>query len=608
MAGLYAIVGEQSSDRIAKAAERLKFFPNEQVDIFFEVSLSVAWVSQDPPSLFAPAYHFETGVRVLSAGRVAWDEPEWSQAEKMYQYVGGLSNRLILDRYLKSGIAAIERQNGSAVVLVWDPRSQCLHLLTDHFGYHPLFLYSPETIDGCVISTFAEAIAADSEVKTTADHISMAEFLREWQATPPHTYYNEIKYAGAAKHLCWDLANSIYSESEYWQPHQDGYFENLQDTVDLFADVLSNAIRIRTLPRLGKIATFISGGMDSRLLLFAAADRSVMCGVNLYDVSNREADLSRQLCEAAGVEYISFARDEDYYPRWMKEGVSISGAMWSLQDNHFLGTHDLLQQLGISTVLSACTSDLLFKGDTLDKEFIKLFGKSLPFFRYKNQRVDSFLPYPDYQSPPFPPAFKSQMEQRFTAWFTNVPTQLRSDSDRLKVEDKRARPLCYVSSLSGQTMFRAFPYDAFLADRAIADLYSRIPAKWKVNRFLWGKVVAQICGQDILDANYGWRPGSSTLEKFLVFARDWVRRRLGLISTVGKQGLATDGSWPNLGWYVLHSPTLEQMWQETPLSDRQLMTELWGSDPWQKPLDQWAKSPNDFFRIATLLNYWAVRR
>ena len=605
MAGLYAIVGEQSSDRITKAAERLKFFPKEQVDIFFEVSLSVAWVSQDPPSLFAPAYHFETGVRVFSAGRVAWDEPEWSQAEKMYQYVGGLSNRLILDRYLQGGITAIERHNGSAVVLVWDPRSQRLHVLTDHLGYHPLYLYLPESVDGSVISTFSDAIAADPDVKITPDQVTMAEFLREWQGTPPHTYYNEIKYAGAAKHLCWRLDNQTYTEREYWQPFLLESFSNIEQATEEFADIISHAIRIRTLPRLCPAVSFISGGMDSRLLLFAAAERSFMYGVNLYDVPNREATLARQLAEEAGVRYIGFARDEDYYPRWMKEGVRLSGAMWSLEDNHFLGTYDLLQQLGTRTVLTACPVDMVFKGSGLDKDYHLLFGRRLPFFKYSQQRKNTFS---DYDPASAPPKFNHQIDDRLAEWFADTPLHLSSDRDWLKVEDKRVRPLCHNSAFSGQMMFRLFPFDAFISDRAIADYYSRVPAKWKLNGTLWAKTVVQVCGKNVLDANNGFRPGASNLEKFLTFSKDWVRRRLGLIPTVGKQGLATDGSWPNLGWYVLHSPTLKQMWQETPLSDRQLMTELWGSDPWQIPLDQWAKSPNDFFRIVTLLNYWAVRR
>lgn len=65
-----------------------------------------------------------------------------------------------------------------------------------------------------------------------------------------------------------------------------------------------------------------------------------------------------------------------------------------------------------------------------------------------------------------------------------------------------------------------------------------------------------------------------------------------------------------MGWYVLHSPTIGQLWETTTAGDRQLITDLIGSDPWQIPLEQWAQRVNTryFFNILTLLSYWAVRR
>lgn len=612
MAGLHITIGNAVVERTAAAAARLNFFPNEVVDTLIEtgeeISWGIVWVSKDPPLLFAPAYHPETGVRIFTSGRVAWDEPEWQHAETLYMFAGGLSNRLLLERYLAEGIAAMECPNGAAVVVVWDPRSQCLHVLTDSLGYHPLFLYDPQNIPGCIISTFADAIADDAAIQTTPDYASMVEFLRDWQATPPHTYYQEIKYAGAAKHLCWNLSDRTFKEREYWQPFTTGFLSDLSEATQQFSHAIRNAIRIRTLPRLGPVAIYISGGMDSRLLAFAAADPASVLGVNLYDVPNREAKLAKELCEAAQVQYVGFARNEDYYPQWMQMGVSLSGAMWSLEDNHFLGTLDLLEEHGVQTVLSACIADMFFKGDTLDRQRLRLLGRDLPFWYYKSSRANSQLPYPGYTPREAPPKFSQQIEHRFEQWFANTPVQLRSNLDRLVVEDRRVRPACYSSALSGQIMFRAFPYDSFLSDRSLVNFYSRIPADWKLNGKLWGKVVAEICGNDILDANYGWRPGASNLEKALVFSRDWVRRRFGKIPTVGKQGLATDGSWPNLGWYIRRSPTIKCMWEDTPPGDRILMTELWGSNPWKISLEDWSKQSYDFFRLATLLTYWSVRR
>jgi len=618
MAGLYAILGNTEPNRINTAAKRLTFFPNEYTEIYWEPSIAIAWVSHDDPSLFGAAYHPSTGVRVATAGRVAWDEPDWQRAEGMHQYTGGLSNRLILDRYLSDGVEAIARHNGSAVLFIWDPRQQVVHLFTDHFGFHPLFLYRPQALAGCVISTFPDAIADDAAVQTTPDYVSMAEFLREWQATPPHTYYKEIKYAGAANHCCWHLADNTFSQRQYWQPFQDSSFPDIQTATEQLANALSQAIRIRTLPRLGPIVSYTSGGLDSRVVLFSAAKKSCMYGVNLYDVPNQEASLAKQLCETAKVEYIGFARDDDYYPRWMSEGVCLSGAMWSAEDNHFLGTRDLIQQLGARTVLTACPVDMLFKGDALERSLHQFFGRQIPIFKFDHQRMDGFLAeYPQRQSPP---EFATEIKQRLKEWFGDVPFHLASDRDRLLVEDKRIRPGCYQAATADHMMFRIFPFDIFLADRAIADCYSRIPARWKLNATLWGLVAAQICGDRIVDANFGWRPNASHLEKLFVRAKNRVQRWQS-VSKTQYQGPATDGSWPNLGWYVTHSKTLREMWESTPTKERQLMSILWGSDPWKVPLSDWAKppvphakgmihnnSPYGLFRILTLLNYWAVRR
>lgn len=610
MAGLYTIIGNSDSSRIKAAVQRLQFFEDEATQIINEPGLTCGWVSQNDASLFGPALDPQTGVRLITSGRVAWDETQWQQAASLNQYQGGLSNRLLLQRYLAGGIAAIERHNGSAVLLIWDPRQQQLHLLTDHFGYYPVFTYHPEQVDGCVIASSADAIADDPAVQTTADYVSMAEFLRQCKAIPPHTYYEEIKYAGVASHLAWDLHRNTYQKREYWRPFESEFFANLPTAAAELAAAVRKSIYIRTLPRLGPITSYTSGGLDSRVILYSAAEPSGLTGVNLYDVPNREAAVAEQLCEAVGAKYVGFARDPDYYPEWMPLGAQYSGAMWSLLHNHFLGTRELIcNKLAARTVLSACSTDFLFKYANLDRVQSRCLGYSLPLLGFASEWSGGFVD-PPISLNPLPPLFAAPMRQRLREWFGDAP-QLRTDLDRLQMQDKRSRPLCYAAGLPLQLMFNAFPYDAFLADRAIADCYSRTPAKWKLNSRLWGAVVVQLCGHTIIDANYSSQPGASNSRKLLAFVREGIKRRIGLTRSIKDQGLATDGSWPDERWTVRHSPCLRQLWQTTPLGDRQVLSELWGGDPWQVPLKQWGaswSSARDFFRLTTLLSYWAVRR
>jgi Asparagine synthase len=622
MSGFYVTLDRTHS--IQAAAQRLVCSPQDVVQTITEPGCAIAWVSADPVALFAPAHHAETGVWLVTAGRVAWEETEWQRAEKL-NYTGGLSNRLLLDQYLAQGIAGIERHNGAAIVIVYDPRDRQVHLLTDHFGFYPAFLYRSHQTKHCVISSFPEAIAKTPQIQTTPDFISMAEFLCEWKTTPPHTYYQEIKYAGAASHWAWNIADETWHTASqipqgsrtYWQPFQNEFFPNFNTAVKQLAAAVRHAVKIRTLPRLAPVATYISGGMDSRVIAYAANDSTDMIGFNLYDLPNREATIAQQICQAASIEYVGYTREADYYPKWLRLGVEISGAMWSAENNHFMGTLNTLQQRQVRTVLAAFAVDGLFKGGYLEQKYVQIWGRNLPFFQFVHKRSPGFMLESPARTPP--PEFATAMAARLQEWMGEQPITLKTERDRLHVEDRRNRPCCYQPDVSDNMMFRVVPYDIFLGDRAIADCYSKIRPQWKINATVWSHVVAQICGREIVDSNRNWRPGAGNPEKFWVFARDWLQRKLQPARQA--QGVATDGSWSDLGWYAAHSNTLREMWEGVEQSDRQLITQLWGSDPWSVPLAEWAKPPtlNQFgqahgnspyalFRLLTLINYLSIQR
>src|SRR5262249_16730866 len=154
-------------------------------------------------------------------------------------------------------------------------------------------------------------------------------------------------------------------------------------------------------------------------------------------------------------------------------------------------------------VMTACTTDWVFKGYGLEKTYYRLMGRDLPFKRYLKTRVLGFLPNHPL---PAPKDFAPVIEQRMQDWFKGCASELVTERDQLEVEDRRVRPACYMVSVSGQIMYRTYPYDTFLADSRLAECYSRIPPKWKLNGEVWGKAAAKICKKagSIVDSNYGW--------------------------------------------------------------------------------------------------------
>src|SRR5580700_2862880 len=70
---------------------------------------------------FGPARDNVSGVRVICSGQLVFSAHDWSRAGRL-PYEGGLGCRLILERYLSGGAEAVTPYNGSAIIVINDPR------------------------------------------------------------------------------------------------------------------------------------------------------------------------------------------------------------------------------------------------------------------------------------------------------------------------------------------------------------------------------------------------------------------------------------------------------------------------------------------------------
>ena len=500
MAGLYLILGNCEIMRIKEAIKRLSYFTDEYSEIIVEQKFGLAYVSLNNRSYWAPGYDPETGIKIISTGRYPLTESEWTEAKSLDQFKGGIVNRYLIKGYLDRGHEFFKRPDGANVLIIYDPRESNIHIYTDHFGYYPIFKYVGN--NELIFSSSTDALAQDHFVKTSFDEISFVEFLSAWRVTPPNTYYNEIKYAGAAKHFIYDIKSGSYTESTYWKPFENVLYNNFNDASEELEAALKTSIGNRTTSNLGTIINFTSGGMDSRAVLFCAKSPESIIGLNLYDEPNLESRIAKELCKAAGVKYLGFARDEEYYPRLMRQNVLVSNGMGSLEDHHYLGTRELITELKASSVMTSCSTDWFFKGYGLEKKYKTILGKNLPITELTNKRVNAFLPNLPEQ---VPTRYKQAVEERLENLFKDIPENFMNPEDWLRAEDLRARPACYAVSISGPGMYRMFPYDTFLGSKEIADCYGKIPPEWKLNSILWGKTIERIGGNKgkIIDANSG---------------------------------------------------------------------------------------------------------
>ena len=608
MAGLHVITDADGDarERLARCAAGLRY--GDEAEVLHCDRVGFAWLGFDRPEQFAPAVDRHTGSWLAAAGRVSWPGEALLRAEGD-SIEGGRHTGYLLQRFLGGGPGAITGFSGAALICLYDKPADTLHCWTDPFGYHPAFLYR-RADDGSpqAVTTHPDVLWHDPATPLEWDDVSAVEMLRAWRVTPPHTYYRQVKHLGAAAHVWWKPGQPSVQQQTYWQPRFDALHRSLGEASEDIAEAVGSAIAQRTREAGGTTALLVSGGADSRVMLYAADDPKQLVGINLYEFPSDEARIAQQLCQRSGATYVGFGRDADYYPRLMAESVRWSGGMWCLEDNHYTGVGHLIRQAQSQLVMTACTTDWLFKGYGLEKRAKTLMGRQLPTKAFVDHRVDGFLPNVPTAAAP---RWSAAVDQRMQDWFAGTPSTLHSAQDRLQVEDRRIRPACYTVSVSGPIMYRIYPFDTFMADPRVAAAYERTPPEMKLNGDAWGRAAARICQQaaDIVDANFGWRTNASQTGKLIRFGRGWVRRKL--LSRLGRAQAqaASDhpppaGSWPQMQWYIANSPTLRRFWDQVPGEDRDRMNHLLDADMFAVPLDQWRGDANHFFRAATLLAHW----
>ena len=591
-----------------------KLDPN-QLSSLVEVSPSTT-TEVDQGELFALAKtHFgsesdwgsavvpDRGLKASVVGRIALDASEWSTSAAT-ALVGGLAAGHLLSKWMGGGARSVQQFNGAATVLIVDRRAGVLHLWTDRLGGMPV--YARESSDGLVLGSFADAVAAASSKlghRCSLDSLTLAEFIRTGRATQPFTYWKEVKQLEAGAYYTVTLAPEprIELKSRYWRPgYFDGdYLRGRDRAVEALEEGLRRAVGIRTQERLGASALLLSAGADSRSILFGACDPSSVQCFTLYDELNPEVEGAKQLASAASAPLELLQRTSTYYLDHAAETVRLTGGMWSLESGHWTGVIDSLMRSEPGVVLSGCFADYLYKGIAYGRRPKRLLGRHLPVYQLEHVAPDA--------------AYYHPWVGIASGWERSVSDRIHQHSESLppapiqsRAEFARVSPISRETDVAGRTLLRRLtPFDPPMLDRGLLDLFGSLDPRQKLNGVAFGMAVERICGgstSKVLNNNFSASVGASERKRVAMFLMGVIRRKLSRPTTSNSlttQGVATPGSWPNMGKVIAGSPVFDGWAGMLRTEHRELLEGIVGVDVLARDRAQMAQYPFTSLRLHT---------
>ncbi|MFY8142006.1 MAG: asparagine synthetase B family protein [Caulobacter sp.] len=172
---------------------------------------------------------------------------------------------LILHAWHAWGEAAPEHLIGDFAFAIWDSRTERLFAARDQFGSVPF--YFARTADGLVFGNAVPALLAHPGLDRSINPLAVADYLMfGYSLDPTKGFHRDIDRLPPAHGLIFE-AGAVRTR-RYWTLPEAGDRETTArsdgEIVEGFGALVEEAVRDRT--RAARVATTLSGGMDSTLI------------------------------------------------------------------------------------------------------------------------------------------------------------------------------------------------------------------------------------------------------------------------------------------------------------------------------------------------------
>jgi len=278
--------------------------------------------------------------------------------------LSNIGTKSIYEKWKTGEIVWDEDLSGPFAILLINKNTSEINLITDLMSFIPVYNFRNK--QDFSISTHVDLLAKINNEITNIDRVSIADFILNGTVIFPYTMYKKIFQMEPA--YCYKITEDIEQDNSfyYWKPLEEKSNKHLNEYAKEVIEELKKYVNIIT-NNTKKIAQFVSGGEDSRVILSLLESKEPDAFVFL-DSMNREGHIAKQAAEAYNANFNFVDRSKYFYLDILSESSDIVGSNSQYTHAHSLKFHKTCGLNNYDAVFGGFLSDALLKGLSIKKK------------------------------------------------------------------------------------------------------------------------------------------------------------------------------------------------------------------------------------------------
>lgn len=257
-----------------------------------------------------------------------------------------------------------EDLSGPFVVFIINKSNSDVICITDLMAFIPVYYSNSQ--NNLMFSSHVDVLAKLTGKQDNIDRVSQIDFILNGIITYPYTTYRHIKQIDPATiHTVIGEAFSLKSKA-YWIPKEVYQFNSINEAAKYIRHGIIDFVE-RTSNGYKKIAHFISGGEDSRVLSSILPKHIIRDAFIFLDDMNKEGNIAKKAAKAYGSNFNFAKRNKMHYLEILSPNVDLIGSGSQYVHVHSYGFHTELKLNKYSAVYGGLYADALLKGARIKK-------------------------------------------------------------------------------------------------------------------------------------------------------------------------------------------------------------------------------------------------